>query len=299
MRFARQARDSPRSHNAVEAIQKDRGSEPAMSANATAQTSAAPAQAAATRDGLLARCAELQEYEPGRIVAEALKTYSPDIGIAFSGAEDVVLIDMAAQSKYTFHVFMLDTGRLHPETYEFAERVREHYGVSIEIYVPDPASVQRLVREKGLFSFYRDGHSECCSIRKVEPLRRALGPLRAWITGQRRDQSPFTRSHVPVVQLDPTFATAEHPLLKVNPVAQWTSPQVWDYIRSHGVPYNSLHERGYISIGCQPCTRAILPGEHERAGRWWWEEATRKECGLHSGNLQSGNGDHSPAGAQR
>jgi phosphoadenosine phosphosulfate reductase len=143
--------------------------------------------------------------------------------------------------------------------------------------------VEKLVREKGLFSFYNDGHQECCGIRKVEPLRRALSTLNAWVTGQRRDQSPSTRAEVPVVQADPTFSTPDHELIKFNPLANWSSQQVWDYIRENAVPYNPLHERGFISIGCEPCTRAVLPGQHEREGRWWWEEATKKECGLHSG----------------
>ena len=125
--------------------------------------------------------------------------------------------------------------------------------------------MQKLVREKGLFSFYQDGHKECCGIRKVEPLVRALRPLAAWVTGQRRDQSPGTRAEVPVVQLDPTFGSPEHPLVKFNPIANWTSKQVWAYIRAENVPYNALHDRGFISIGCEPCTRATNPGEHERA----------------------------------
>ena len=128
---------------------------------------------------------------------------------------------------------------------------------------------------------YRDGHEECCGIRKTESLRRALGTLNAWITGQRRDQSPSTRSGLPVVQVDLTFATPERRLIKFNPLANWTSEQVWAYIRRKGVPYNSLHERGFVSIGCEPCTRPVLPGQHEREGRWWWEEETKKECGLH------------------
>jgi phosphoadenosine phosphosulfate reductase len=151
---------------------------------------------------------------------------------------------------------------------------------------PQPEAVEALVREKGLFSFYVDGHKECCGIRKVEPLMRALAPLRAWVTGQRKDQSPGTRADVPVVQLDRTFGTADRPLVKFNPLSFWTSKQVWGYIREHKVPYNELHDRGFISIGCEPCTRAVNPGEHERAGRWWWEEETRKECGLHAGNVR-------------
>jgi len=115
---------------------------------------------------------------------------------------------------------------------------------------------------------------------------RALAPLRAWVTGQRKDQSPGTRSGVPVIQLDRTFGAPERPLMKINPLSFWTSGQVWSYIRSHDVPYNALHDRGFISIGCEPCTRPTNPGEHERAGRWWWEEETKKECGLHAGSLR-------------
>jgi len=144
--------------------------------------------------------------------------------------------------------------------------------------------VQRLTREKGLFSFYTDGHEECCGVRKIEPLRRQLAGLDAWITGQRRDQSP-TRPQVPVAQLDKTFSTPDKPLLKFNPLANWSSKQVWDYIRMLEIPFNPLHERGFISIGCEPCTRAIGPNQHEREGRWWWEEATARECGLHKGNV--------------
>lgn len=220
---------------------------------------------------------------PQDILALALKEYSPALGIAFSGAEDVVLVDMAVKIGVPFTVFSLDTGRLHPETYQFIEKVRTHYGIAIDTILPDAGAVQRLVREKGLFSFYQDGHTECCGIRKVEPLKRALAPLGAWVTGQRKDQSPGTRASVPVVQLDKTFGTPERPLVKFNPLSHWTSKQVWDYIEIYDVPFNALHSRGFISIGCEPCTRATTPNQHERAGRWWWEEATKKECGLHLG----------------
>ena len=224
--------------------------------------------------------------EPQEILRLALNEYSPDVGIAFSGAEDVALIDMAAKAGVPFKVFCLDTGRLHPETYQFIEKVRIHYGVVIDMVFPQPSAVEALVREKGLFSFYVDGHDECCTIRKVEPLTRALAPLRAWVTGQRKDQSPGTRADVPIVQLDRTFGTPARPLVKFNPLSFWTSKQVWSYIREHNVPYNPLHDRGFVSIGCEPCTRPINPGQHEREGRWWWEEATKKECGLHIGNVQ-------------
>ncbi len=230
--------------------------------------------------------AEYAQKHPREILELAIREYAPDIAISFSGAEDVVLIDMAAKLGGRFRVFSLDTGRLHAETYQFLESVRDHYDISVEVYFPDPASVEKLVREKGLYSFYRDGHKECCGIRKVEPLTRALKPLHAWVTGQRRDQSPGTRAEVPVVQVDPSFGSDDRRLIKFNPLANWTSKQVWAYIRENGVPYNSLHERGFVSIGCEPCTRPVNPGQHEREGRWWWEEETLKECGLHAGNVK-------------
>jgi len=141
------------------------------------------------------------------------------------------------------------------------------------------------VRRKGLFSFYEDGHQECCGRRKVEPLKRKLATLDAWITGQRRDQSP-TRLEIPIAQADTSYGAGDHPLTKFNPLANWRSEQVWAYIRANDVPYNELHDRGFVSIGCEPCTRAILPHQHEREGRWWWEEDTVKECGLHMVNGQ-------------
>ncbi len=230
-----------------------------------------------------AAAAELAGRDPRDIVAFALREYSPDLGLSFSGAEDVVLIDMAVKTGLPVRVFSLDTGRLHAETYQFIERVRTHYGVTIEAFSPQAEPLQILVREKGLFSFYTDGHKECCGIRKVEPLMRALAPLRAWMTGQRRDQSPGTRAEIPVIQLDRTFGTPDRPMVKFNPLSLWTSQQVWNYIREQGVPYNVLHDRGFKSIGCEPCTRPTNPGQHERAGRWWWEEETKRECGLHVG----------------
>ena len=224
--------------------------------------------------------------QPAELISIAIREYAPDVAISFSGAEDVVLVDMACKAGGRFKVFSLDTGRLHPETYQFLEKVREQYRIPIETYFPQPDAVQQLVAAKGLFSFYRDGHKECCGIRKVEPLVRALRPLKAWVTGQRQDQSPGTRAEVPVIQLDASFGSAERPLVKFNPLAHWTSKQVWAYIREHDVPYNPLHERGFVSIGCEPCTRPVHPGQHEREGRWWWEEETLKECGLHAGNVQ-------------
>ncbi|KAF5948890.1 hypothetical protein HYC85_014847 [Camellia sinensis] len=154
---------------------------------------------------------------------------------------------------------------------------------------PDAVEVQALVRSKGLFSFYEDGHQECCRVRKVRPLRRALKELRAWITGQRKDQSPGTRTDVPVVQVDPAFEGKDGgigSLVKWNPVANVEGLHIWNFLRAMNVPVNTLHSRGYISIGCEPCTRPVLPGQHEREGRWWWEDAKAKECGLHKGNIK-------------
>ena len=233
---------------------------------------------------------QLARAHPAEIIAAALASFDL-LTISFSGAEDVVLIDIAAREaariNRRFRVFSLDTGRLHPETLEFIERVRDHYSIDIEAYSPQAEAVETLVREKGLFSFRRDGHSECCGIRKVEPLRRALSSVDAYITGQRKDQSPGTRADIPVVQLDPGMGRPDQPLVKFNPLANWTSAQVWQHIMAYGVPYNPLHDQGFKSIGCAPCTRATHPGEHERAGRWWWEEATQKECGLHAINLDA------------
>jgi len=227
---------------------------------------------------------QLQDQSPRAILKEAFSRYD-NIALSFSGAEDVALIEMAHKLTDRLQVFTLDTGRLHAETYDFLERVRKHYNIEIEVMFPDSAEVEALVRKKGLFSFYEDGHKECCGIRKVQPLRRKLATVDAWITGQRKDQSP-TRSDVPVVQLDSGNAGEGRELVKFNPLANWSSQQVWDYIRAMEAPYNTLHEKGFISIGCQPCTRPVLPGQHEREGRWWWEEETKKECGLHGGNVK-------------
>lgn len=228
---------------------------------------------------------ELAGKNPRTILKAALAHFE-NIAISFSGAEDVVLIDMALQVRKDIQVFSLDTGRLHPETYRFMEQVRKHYGIVIEVLSPNREALDSFVKEKGLFSFYDDGHSECCAIRKVEPLRRKLATLDAWITGQRKDQSQDTRSDIPEAQLDGAFSSPEKPLIKFNPLLNWRSDQVWDYIEAYQVPFNELHRHGYISIGCEPCTRPVLPNQHERAGRWWWEDATKKECGLHAGNVK-------------
>jgi len=227
---------------------------------------------------------EYADKHPKQIIALALES-TQNLAISFSGAEDVVLIDLAVKLKKDIQVFTLDTGRLHPETYSFIDKVSEHYGLAIDIMSPDAAKLEAYVKAKGLYDFYKTDHHECCGIRKIEPLKRKLEDLDGWITGQRKDQSPSTRNEITVLEQDSTFSSPDKPLLKFNPLANWSSSQVWEYIRMFDVPYNSLHDKGYISIGCEPCTKAVNLGQHEREGRWWWEEQTAKECGLHQGNL--------------
>nr|CAB3454419.1 unnamed protein product [Digitaria exilis] len=232
---------------------------------------------------------ELEGASPLEIMDRALAMFGSEIAIAFSGAEDVALIEYAKLTGRPFRVFSLDTGRLNPETYQFFDQVEKHYGIRIEYMFPDAGEVQELVRTKGLFSFYEDGHQECCRVRKVRPLRRALKGLRAWITGQRKDQSPGTRASIPIVQVDPSFEGLDGgagSLIKWNPVANVDGKDIWTFLRTMDVPVNTLHAQGYVSIGCEPCTRPVLPGQHEREGRWWWEDAKAKECGLHKGNIE-------------
>lgn len=227
---------------------------------------------------------ELSPKTPRDILKHALSKHSK-ISISFSGAEDVVLIDMAVKINKDVRIFTLDTGRLHPQTYQFIEEVRKFYGIEIEIFSPNTTALQEFTKEKGLFSFYQDGHKECCGVRKIEPLKRALSSTDAWVTGQRKDQSPGTRHSIPVIEIDSAFKGSSEQLIKYNPLANWSSEEVWNYIRAMEIPFNSLHSKGFKSIGCEPCTKAILPNQHEREGRWWWEEATQKECGLHASNI--------------
>ncbi len=227
----------------------------------------------------------LQELQPKEILKQVFERL-PSALISFSGAEDVLLIELASKLSLPLQVFTLDTGRLHPQTYRFIERVRSHYDMPIEMLSPNSERLEKLIKSKGLYSFYEDGHEECCEIRKVAPLRRKLNGVDAWITGQRRDQSP-SRAEVPIIELDSQFSTESHPVIKVNPLADWSSTEVWNYIRMFDIPYNELHDSGYVSIGCEPCTKPIGPNQHEREGRWWWEEATIKECGLHLAKLNT------------
>lgn len=225
---------------------------------------------------------ELNNKQPREILS-VIYPKVKNITLSFSGAEDVVLIDMACKLGLEPNVFTLDTGRLHPETYRFIQTVMEHYNIKISILTPEHKALQKLTDEKGLFSFYQDGHKDCCGIRKVEPLKRHLSTHSAWITGQRRDQSKSTRDSLEIVELDASFTGVEDELLKFNPLCHWSSEQVWAYIRALDVPFNLLHNQGYPSIGCEPCTRPVLPHQEAREGRWWWESENNKECGLHSG----------------
>tara|TARA_B100001123_G_scaffold344094_1_gene390938 strand:- start:137 stop:838 length:702 start_codon:yes stop_codon:yes gene_type:complete len=214
-----------------------------------------------------------------QLIQWCMDQYGLKAGLACSfGMEDMILIDIIAKLKGPITIFTLDTGRLHEETYEIMERVRSHYGLEITTYFPNLEQVENLVRKKGFFSFKEniENRKECCEIRKIEPLNRALSELDAWVTGIRRDQA-VTRTDTPKILED-----IDHPpLIKINPLADWTQTQVEDYIDQHNVPVNALHKKNFPSIGCAPCTRPVEPGEDIRAGRWWWENPEHKECGLH------------------
>ena len=226
--------------------------------------------------------ARFDEESPEAILRWALSEFHPDIALASSfSMEDIVLIAMMADILPDARIFALDTGRLHEETYEAAEAVRRRMGIRIEWYFPERAAVEELERSKGLYSFREnlENRHECCRIRKVEPLSRALSGLRAWVTGQRREHA-VTRRNLSVVEIDEGHGK----ILKLNPLAGWTEQEVKEYVRKRGLPVNRLHGMGYPSIGCAPCTRPVAPGEDPRAGRWWWELPEQKECGLHARN---------------
>jgi phosphoadenosine phosphosulfate reductase len=203
--------------------------------------------------------------------------YAPATFATSLAAEDMVLTDLILRHKITISIFTLETGRLHKETLAMVPRIKETYGVDITLMYPDPSSVNDYVTTHGENAFYDsiELRKQCCHIRKIEPLNRALEGKRAWITGQRREQSS-TRTELSIQEHD-----AARNMEKFNPLAEWSHEEVWEYIKTYHVPYNPLHNQGYPSIGCEPCTRAISPGEDIRAGRWWWENPETKECGLH------------------
>ena len=213
------------------------------------------------------------------ILAAALGAFHPRLAFACSlGLEDVVVLDLISRGDPKPRIFTLDTGRLNQETYDTLAALKARYGLPIEVYFPRTEAVEALLAAKGPNGFYEslENRRECCSIRKVEPLGRALAGASAWITGLRREQAS-SRGAVAPFQWDP----ANGGLVKVNPLWAWSLDQVWAYVKTHDVPYNPLHDQGYPSIGCAPCTRAVQPGEDVRSGRWWWEQPGQKECGLH------------------
>ena len=217
---------------------------------------------------------------PQDVLKWALDNLQSRIAFASSfGAEDVVVIDMMMQINPKARIFTLDTGRLNQETYDVMDEIRDKYQVNIEVMFPDQNEVEQMVRVNGMNLFYQSigNRKLCCGIRKVHPLKRMLSTLDGWITGVRADQTEV-RSNANKIEID----SQHNNILKINPIIEWTWEQTWDYIKKNNVPYNKLHDKGFPSIGCEPCTRAIKLGEPLRAGRWWWELDSQKECGLHA-----------------
>lgn len=221
---------------------------------------------------------ELTGLTPQEVLAVLAKRHPGKIAFSSSlGAEDQVITHMIADRTLPIRIFTLDTGRLFPETYDLIDITSKKYGIAIEVCFPDAMEVQNMVNQKGINLFYEsiENRKQCCGIRKTAPLKKALQGMEIWISGLRRAQS-VTRSELQLTEWDD-----ENGILKLQPLYDWSESQVWDYIKTHKVPYNTLHDKGFRSIGCQPCTRAVLPGEEVRAGRWWWEHPETRECGLH------------------
>lgn len=225
---------------------------------------------------------ELQDNLKGLSTTDVVKTsfdyFGEDITFATSlGLEDQVLTDMIIKSNPSANIFTLDTGRIHQETYDCLSSTRKHYGIEINVFSPNQNDLQELIKSKGPNSFYDsiENRKECCGVRKMEPLKRALQEKKAWFVGLRRLQS-ITRKDLELVEWD-----GQNDLIKISPLWDWSTDQLWNYIKNNNVPYNKLHDQGFPSIGCAPCTRAIDSGEDERSGRWWWELPEQKECGLH------------------
>jgi phosphoadenosine phosphosulfate reductase len=233
---------------------------------------------------------EFEGEEPETVLAWAIDRFAPGIAISTSFQIDsVVLIDMAYAIDPQIPVFSVDTGRLPTETLELAEALRARYpGLRLELVEPAPEEVSAMTGKHGvdLFRTSVDLRLLCCNIRKVRPLTRHLHSLDAWVTGLRRDQWA-SRTNIRKVEIDHDHGA----IVKLNPLAEWSEEEVWDYVREREVPYHALYDRGYTSIGCAPCTRAIGSGEHSRAGRWWWESNAPKECGIHC-SIESGGLEH-------
>ncbi len=235
------------------------------------------------RDPIMTATARQLDFHPlaeaEAILRQGLELASGPVLLASSfSVEDIVLIDLIHRADLPIGIFAIDTGRLNEETYEVADVVASRYGVKIDWYFPQAQAVEALEREKGLFSFREslENRRECCRIRKIEPLGRALAKLGGWVTGLRREQG-VTRSEIAAIEID----AAHGNIVKINPLLDWSEADVWDYAKRERLPLNRLHQQGYPSIGCAPCTRAIQAGEDVRAGRWWWENPEHKECGLH------------------
>lgn len=236
------------------------------------------------------RSRSFDQAAPEEILRWAMDTFAPRLALSasFGSPEGLVLLDMMHNiDPARTRVFTIDTGRLHQETYDLMDRVRTRYEVEVEVYFPQADSVQAMVRQHGLNLFYDsvDLRRKCCGIRKVEPLDRALAGLDAWVAGLRPDQS-VTRNDVGAVEIDEVHGGR----IKLNPLVRWTREDVMDYAKRNHVPVNRLHDEGYPSVGCVPCTRSIQPGEDERAGRWWWENPDQRECGIHIGYEEKGSG---------
>ncbi len=222
--------------------------------------------------------AQLQDALPEEIIAFSLEQFKGKIALSTSlGLEDQALTHMLSQIDPTVKIFTLDTGRLFPETYDLIDRTNRKYNIKIQVYFPDPKDVEEMVSQKGINLFYDsiENRKQCCYVRKVKPLGRATKGLDAWITGLRRGQSG-TRNELQFIEYD-----SNNHLVKINPLANREEDDIWDYVKKNQVPVNPLHKKGFASIGCQPCTRAIESGEDIRAGRWWWENPDTRECGLH------------------
>lgn len=222
--------------------------------------------------------AEFKGKSPEEVIQFAVEKFGDKIALSTSlGAEDQALTYMLVNINKDTRIFTLDTGRVFPETYDLLSRTSKKYKKDIEIFFPEKDLVQQMVKEKGINLFYDsiENRKRCCHIRKIEPLQRAFKGLDAWICGLRAEQA-VTRSDAQVFEWDQV-----NNIVKINPLVDWTEEQLWEYIKQHKIPYNKLHDKGYPSIGCQPCTRAIMEGEDVRAGRWWWEQPDTKECGLH------------------
>lgn len=222
-----------------------------------------------------------QRYENStaeELLKDFLIEYKGKIALSSSlGIEDQVLTQMVCEIDKNTKIFTLDTGRLFPETYDLIQRTNNKYAIKLQVYFPKSTEVEKMVNEKGINLFYDsiENRKHCCTVRKMEPLKRAFDVLQVWICGLRREQS-VTRKDMQAIEWDESNG-----LIKLNPLIEWTEAQVWDYIKTHKIPYNPLHDKGFPSIGCQPCTRSIMAGEDIRAGRWWWENPDTKECGLH------------------